>query len=294
MIKLISIKKIPERNMSQFTTLIDGLIFAEGPRWHNGKLWFSDMHDKKICTVDLEGNLDVVHQTTQDTSGLGWAADGSLLFVSMPDKRLMKLGNDGASEVADLSSLASFHCNDMIVDKSGRSYVGNFGFDLHGGADRLPANLVMVDTDGSVSIAASDLMFPNGMVISADEKTIIVAETFGACLTAFDIADDGSLSNRRLWADIRPAVPDGICLDAEAAIWVASPSTNEVIRVLEGGEISDRLAVDTNAFACMLGGHDGKTLFVLTAEESNPAFLQGKRTGKIETITVAVASAGRP
>lgn len=280
--------------MSQLTTLIDGLIFAEGPRWHNDKLWFSDMHDRKICTVDLAGNLDIVHQAAQDTSGLGWAADGSLLFVSMPDRRLMKLGEDGASEVADLSALASFHCNDMIVDKQGRAYVGNFGFDLHGGADHTPANLIMVNIDGSVSIAASDLMFPNGMVISADDKTLIVAETFGACLTAFDISDDGSLSNRRLWAELSPAVPDGICLDAEGAIWVASPSTNEVIRVLEGGEISDRLAVDTNAFACMLGGQDGKTLFVLTAEESNPVVLQGKRTGKIETITVAVAAAGRP
>ncbi|MEH6556754.1 MAG: SMP-30/gluconolactonase/LRE family protein [Oceanicoccus sp.] len=280
--------------MSEFTTLVDGLIFAEGPRWHDGKLWFSDMHDKKICTVDLDGNLDIVHHAAQDTSGLGWAADGSLLFVSMPDRRLMKLGKDGAEEIADLSPFASFHCNDMIVDKSGRTYVGNFGFDLHGGADHTPANLVMVDVGGSVSIAASDLMFPNGMIISANDKTMIVAETFGACLTAFDIAEDGSLSNRRIWADIKPAVPDGICLDAEGAIWVASPSTNEVIRVLEGGEISDRLAVDTNAFACMLGGHDGKTLFALTAEESNPDVLQGKRTGKIEMIRVAVAAAGRP
>lgn len=280
--------------MSQFTTLVDDLIFAEAPRWHEGKLWFSDMHDKKICTVDLDGNLQVVHQAEQDTSGLGWAADGSLLFVSMPDKRLMKLGTDGATVMADLSALASFHCNDMVVDKLGRSYVGNFGFDLHGGAKQQPANLIMIDIDGSVSIAAADLMFPNGMIISADDQTLVVAETFGACLTAFDIGSDGSLSNRRLWADIAPAVPDGICLDAEGAIWVASPTTNEVIRVIEGGEITDRLPVDTNAFACMLGGHDGKTLFVLTAADSSPSKLQGKRTGKIEITTVAVAGAGRP
>lgn len=280
--------------MKQLTTLIDGLMFAEGPRWRDGKLWFSDMHDKKICTVDLQGQLNVVLHTNHDTSGLGWAADGSLLFVSMLDRCLMKFINGETLKVADLSALASFHCNDMIVDRFGRTYIGNFGFDLHGGANHKAANLIMVDVDGSVSVAAADLMFPNGMVISADDKTIIVAETFGACLTAFDIADDGCLSNRRQWADIRPAVPDGICLDAEGAIWVASPSTHEVIRVLEGGEISDRLAVDTNAFACMLGGHDGKTLFVLTAEDSDPKVLQGKRTGKIETTTVAVAAAGRP
>lgn len=247
--------------MSDFTVLLDGLIFCEGPRWRDGKLWFSDMHDKKIFTVDLRGNKTLVHSADGDTSGLGFLPDGTLLYVSMQDRKLMRLVGDKASEVADLSSLASFYCNDMITDAKGRSYVGNFGFDLHGGADQEPANLIMVDIDGSVSVAAPDLMFPNGMVISADGKTLIVGETFGACLTAFDIEEDGKLTNRRLWADIAPAVPDGICLDEEGAIWVASPSTRDVIRVKEGGEITHRLTPSTNVFACMLGGDDGKTLF---------------------------------
>lgn len=280
--------------MSDFTTLLDGAIFTEGPRWHQGKLWFSDMHDQKIFTVDMDGNKEVVFEPDGDTSGLGFLPDGTLLYVSMHDRKLMRLDDGKASEVANLAGLATFHCNDMVTDAKGRSYVGNFGFDLHGGEEPSPANLIMVDTDGTVSIAASDLMFPNGMVITPDDKTLIVGETFGACLTAFDIAEDGTLSNRREWANVAPSVPDGICLDAEGAVWVASPTTQDVIRVKEGGEVTDRLKVSTNAFACMLGGEDGKTLFVLTSEESDPAKMEGRRTGKIEITRVNVPHAGRP
>lgn len=280
--------------MSTFTTLMGNLIFAEGPRWHEDRLWFSDMHDKKIWALDLDGKAEVIHEASGDTSGLGFRPDGTLLYVSMQDRKLMALEDGKPVEVADVSSLASFHCNDMITDRKGRTYIGNFGFDLHGGAEHGPANLIMVDTDGSVSVAAPDLMFPNGTVITPDEKTMIVGETFGAKLTAFDIADDGTLSNRRTWAEIAPAVPDGICLDAEGAIWVASPSTQECLRVKEGGEVTDRLKVTTNAFACMLGGPDGKTLFVLTAEESSPHEMNGRRSGKIEITKVDVPRAGRP
>lgn len=280
--------------MSDFTTLLDGAIFTEGPRWHDGKLWFSDMHDQKIFTVDMDGNQELVFEAEGDTSGLGFLPDGTLLYVSMHDRKLMRLDDGKASEVANLAGLATFHCNDMVTDAKGRSYVGNFGFDLHGGEEPSPANLIMVDTDGTVSIAASGLMFPNGMVITPDDKTLIVGETFGACLTAFDIAEDGTLSNRREWANVAPSVPDGICLDAEGAIWVASPTTQDVIRVKEGGEVTDRLKVSTNAFACMLGGEDGKTLFVLTSEESDPAKMEGRRTGKIEITQVDVPHAGLP
>lgn len=280
--------------MSDFTTLLDGAIFTEGPRWHDGKLWFSDMHDQKIFTVDMDGNQELVFEAEGDTSGLGFLPDGTLLYVSMHDRKLMRLDDGKASEVANLAGLATFHCNDMVTDAKGRSYVGNFGFDLHGGEEPSPANLIMVDTDGTVSIAASGLMFPNGMVITPDDKTLIVGETFGACLTAFDIAEDGTLSNRREWANVAPSVPDGICLDAEGAIWIASPTTQDVIRVKEGGEVTDRLKVSTNAFACMLGGEDGKTLFVLTSEESDPAKMEGRRTGKIEITQVDVPHAGLP
>lgn len=280
--------------MNDFTTLLDGLIFAEGPRWQGGKLWFSDMHDRKIFTVDMAGNQELVHDADDETSGLGFAPDGTLLYVSMHQRKLMQVKDGKAAEVADLNGLATFHCNDMIVDAKGRSYVGNFGFDLHGGEEPSASNLVMVDEDGTVSVAAAGLMFPNGMVITPDGKTLIVGETFGACLTAFDIAEDGTLSNRREWANIAPSVPDGICLDAEGAVWVASPTTQDVIRVKQGGEVTDRIKVSTNAFACMLGGDDGKTLFVLTSEESDPAKLAGRRTGKIEITHVDVPHAGRP
>lgn len=280
--------------MSELTTLLDDLIFAEGPRWHDGKLWFSDMHDKKICTVDVNGKKEVIFEAPSDTSGLGWRPDGTLLYVSMQDKKLMQLKDGKASEVADLSEFATFYCNDMVVDAKGRAYVGNFGFDLHGKAEPCGANLIMVDVDGAVSVAASDLNFPNGTVITPDDKTMIVGESFGGKLTAFDVSADGTLSNRRVWADIAPAVPDGICLDAEGAIWVASPTTQEVLRVHEGGEVSRRIKVDSNAFACMLGGADGKTLFVLTAVESDPNTMAGRRTGKIETIKVDAARAGLP
>lgn len=280
--------------MSDFTTLLDGAIFTEGPRWHQGKLWFSDMHDQKICTIDMDGNKEVVFEPDGDTSGLGFLPNGTLLFVSMHDRKLMRLDDGKAAEVANLAGLATFHCNDMVTDAKGRSYVGNFGFDLHGGEDPSPANLIMVDEGGTVSIAAAGLMFANGMVITPDGKTLIVGETFGACLTAFDIAEDGTLSNRREWANIAPSVPDGICLDAEGAVWVASPTTQDVIRVKEGGEVTDRLKVSTNAFACMLGGEDGKTLFALTAEESDPAKMAGRRTGKIEIAQVSVPHAGLP
>jgi len=280
--------------MGDFKVLLEGLIFSEGPRWHNGKLWFSDMHDRKIFTVDLAGNKSLVHSAAGDTSGLGFDIDGSLLFVSMEDRKLMRLREGEVSEVADLSAQASFHCNDMVTDAKGRSYIGNFGFDLHGGAEHCSTNLLRVDGDGIVTEVATDLLFPNGMVITADGSTLIVAETFGARLTAFDIADDGSLHNARLWANIAPAVPDGICLDQEGAIWVASPATGEVIRVLAGGEISQRLKPSSNVFACMLGGDDGRTLFALTAEESSPALMQGRRSGKIEIAQVAVPGAGLP
>jgi sugar lactone lactonase YvrE len=280
--------------MAEFTTLLDDLIFCEGPRWHGGKLWFSDMHDRKIWTVDLEGNKELVHEADNDISGLGFLPDGTLLYVSMQDRKLIRLVNGKSVEVADLSGLATFHCNDMIVDSKGRSYIGNFGFDLHGGETPSPANFIMVDEEGTASIAAPNLMFANGTVITPDNKTMIVGETFGACLTAFDIAEDGTLSNKRQWADISPAVPDGICLDADGAIWVASPTTSEVIRVLEGGEITHHLKPSAIPFACMLGSDDRKTLFVLTAEESSPHKMEGRRTGKIEITRVHVAGAGRP
>ncbi len=218
-------------------TLIDDLRFPEGPRWHDGRLWFSDMHSQQVLAVDLDGKAETIVEVPQDPSGLGWLPDGRLLVVSMQDRKLMRLDPQGLVEVADLSAHASFYCNDMVVDAVGRAYVGNFGWDLHGGAPPVEANLVLVEPDGAVRVVADKLRFPNGSVITPDGRTLIVGETFGPCLTAFDIAGDGSLSGRREWARMEGAVPDGICLDAEGGIWVASPVSGAVLRLVEGGRV---------------------------------------------------------
>jgi sugar lactone lactonase YvrE len=251
------------------------------------------MHSRQVIAVDLEGRIEIVVEVAGDPSGLGWTPDGRLLVVSMKDRRLLRLDPDGLAEVADLSELATFHCNDMVVDAAGRAYVGNFGFDLHADAEPCGANLILVHPDGRSEVAAPDLNFPNGTVITPDGRTLIVGESFGACLTAFDVAEDGSLSDRREWAKLQGAVPDGICLDAEGAIWVASPVSGSVLRVREGGEVTHRVRVEHEAFACMLGGPDRKTLFICTAADSSPE-KTGDRRGRIEIVEVDVPGAGLP
>lgn len=275
-------------------TILDGLYFPEGPRWREGKLWFSDMHGHRVMTVDLDGTANAVVEVPAAPSGLGWLPDGRLLVVSMEDRRLLRLDPSGLTEVADLSGIATFHCNDMIVDAKGRAYVGNFGFDLHGGATPVPASLILVLPSGEVRVAADNLMFPNGTVITPDGRTLIIGESFAPQLTAFDVAPDGSLSNRRVWAPLTSAVPDGICLDAEGAIWVASPISAEVLRVREGGDVTDRVSVSTQAFACMLGGPQRRHLFICTATSGDPKICREKRDGRIEVVEVDVPGAGLP
>lgn len=272
--------------MLKTEVLLEGLLFPEGPRWHDGKLWFSDMQMRKVMTVDISGNADVIIEMPTSPSGLGWLPNGKLLVVSMEDRRLLRLDPEGLTEVADLSNIATFHCNDMVVDKVGRAYIGNFGSDMSIQMPPKPACLILVTPDGKARVAADNLMFPNGTVITPDDKTLIVGETFGARLTAFDILGDGSLTNQRLWAKLK-GVPDGICLDAEGAIWVASPGTGHVFRVLEGGEITHKVKVSSQAYACMLGGPDRQTLFVATSVH------QGSQ-GKIEIANVDVPGAGLP
>ncbi len=267
--------------------LLKGLEFPEGPRWREGKLWFSDMQAYRVMTVDLLGNAEVVLEMPGNPSGLGWLPDGRLLVVSMSDRRLLRLDPDGLTEVADLSALASYTCNDMVVDKKGRAYVGNFGFD-HINEPMKPAEIILVTPDGDARIVADGLAFPNGTVITPDDQTLIVGETYGGRLTAFDIQPDGALTNRRVWADLDDGVfPDGICLDAEGAVWVASPVGSEVLRVLEGGEVPRRIAVSTQAYACMLGGPDRRTLFIATSG-------QVEGSGCIEIIEIDVPGAGLP
>lgn len=277
-------------------TLVDGLAFGEGPRWHEDRLWFSDMHSQCVMVADLDGRTEIICHVEGDPSGLGWLPDGRLLIVSMRDRRLLRLDQAGLMEAADISELSSWYCNDMVVDAQGRAYIGNFGFDLHNNAKPRPAEIVLVLPNGAARAVADDVMFPNGSVITPDGQTLIVGETFGGGLSAFDIEEDGSLSNKRQWAKIEGAVPDGICLDAEGAIWVASPVSAEVFRIHEGGEVSQRIPVSggAQAFACMLGGQDRKTLFVLTASSSQPDECKAKRDGKIELVEVDVPGAGLP
>ncbi len=281
--------------MSQETkVLLDGLLFPEGPRWHDGKLWFSDMQGLHVMTVDLDGNSEKIVKVGESPSGLGWLPDGRLLIVSMIDRRLLRLDPIGLVEIADLRDLASFHCNDMVVDKLGRAYIGNFGFDLAANKPVEPAEIVMVTPDGDARVVAENLLFPNGTVITPDDQTLIVAETRGNCLTAFDIESDGTLKNRRTWAKLEDVYPDGICLDAEGAIWVAAPYPGEVMRVQAGGNVTHRLKVSTKPYACMLGGHDRRTLFVCTAGSSNPDEVRANPNGKIEIIDVEVPGLGLP
>ena len=274
--------------------ILDGLFFPEGPRWHKGKLWFSDMQGLQVMTVDTTGQAEKIVEVSGSPSGLGWLPDGRLQVVSMLDRRLLRLDDNGLVEVADLNDLASFHCNDMVIDQQGRAYIGNFGFDYAANAPVKPAEIVLVTPEGRARIVAENLLFPNGTVITPNGKTLIVAETFGNRLTAFDIESDGSLNNRRIWAELEGVFPDGICLDAAGAIWVAAPHPGEVIRVLEGGNISDRVVVSTRPYACMLGGDDRCTLFICTAGSAIPDKVRVMPGGKIETIEVEVPGAGLP
>jgi sugar lactone lactonase YvrE len=281
--------------MADFKILLDGLMFTEGPRWHDGKLFFSDMHAHKVIAVDLDGKAQTVAEVPTWPSGLGWLPDGRLLIVSMTDRKVLRLDADGLKTHADISKLASFYCNDMVTDAKGRCYVGNLGYDLFAEAPKKLAELVLVNPDGSARIAAADLDFPNGTVISPDGKTLVVGESMSHRLTAFDIQSDGALTNRRVWAELQEgAVPDGIALDAEGAIWVASPMTFELLRVREGGEVAERLKFDTMPIACALGGPGRRTLFMLTSDSINPDECRVKKASKIWIKEVAVAGAGLP
>ncbi len=285
--------------------LTGGVYFGEGPRWREGRLWFSDFYAHAVKSVSPSGDVRTEFTIEDRPSGLGWTPDGALLVVSMTRRQLLRRAPDGGVSVhADLNGVATFHCNDMVVDAAGRAYVGNFGFDLDADlvargpqevlADHPTAKLARVDPDGAVSVAASDMHFPNGSVITPDGKTLIVGETLAACLTAFDIAPDGSLSNRRLWASIAPRVPDGIALDADGRIWVANALAPECVLVAEGGGIVEVIETGQNCYACMLGGADGKTLFMLTAPTSLATEAGKEAKGQIVVAEVDVPHAGLP
>lgn len=274
--------------------LLDGLSFGEGPRWRDDRLYFSDFYVHQVRTVDESGKAETIVEVPGRPSGLGWRPDGTMLIVSMTDRRLMRFAGGKLTVEAELGAIATGLCNDMVVDAKGRAYVGNFGFDRHAGEKPRAAVLARVDPDGSVHAAAGELMFPNGTVITPDGRTMIIGETFAKRLTAFDIADDGTLSNRRIWAETPNCNPDGICLDAEGGIWVTGAFTHHMIRVFEGGRVTHDLDLgERAAYACMLGGKDRRTLFVVTNSGSGPA-IAAKKDGRIETVRVDVPGAGLP
>ncbi len=275
--------------------LCEDLVFAEGPRWRDGRLWLSDMHAGLVLAIDPDGRRETIARVPARPSGLGWLPDGRLLVVSMHDRKLLRLDPGGLVVHADLAPLVTGDPNDMVVDDRGRAYVGNFGYDMLGGARPAPANLVLVTPDGKARVVADDLRFPNGTAITEDRSTLVVAESFGARLTAFRIEPDGSLSDRRLFADLGGRTPDGICIDAENAVWASCFGQDEFVRVLDGGEIVDRVDVSgRRAVACALGGSDRRTLFLLTAETSIEDLAQSKSRARVESVRVDVPGGGIP
>ena len=267
--------------MPDFTTLVGGLAFSECPRWRDGRLFVADQHAHRVLTVTLDGATETVAHVPTKPGGLGFLPDGRLLIVSMRGRKILRIEADGELSVhADLSALVQWSLNDMLVDADGRAWVGNFGFDLAGGAPIQTTSLICVEPNGTARPTASGLGFPNGMVLTPDSRTLVVAETLMNRLSAFDVRS-GELGERRTWAAFGPppkspgieellneveVAPDGICLDAEGAVWVADIPHNRIIRVAEGGRILDELSTgDHQAFACMLGGDDGRTLFACVA-----------------------------
>lgn len=284
--------------------MIDGIDFGEGPRWHDGRLWFSDFFQQTISSVEIHadgsGTRHVELEHDGRPSGLGWLPDGRLLFVSMADRRVMRRDADGSVAVhADLADVTGGHCNDMVVAEDGTAYVGNFGFDLEGGASPEPTRLVIVGPDGSIRVDDRELLFPNGAVITDSGRTLIVGESFGAQYTAFTIAHDGSLTEPRIWASVPGAAPDGCTLDADNAIWFSDAVGRQVVRIVGSSSGLDdeqtiRYGTPDDTYACMLGGDDGRTLFVLCSSGAHPDQVAGTATGRIWSTRVEVPRAGLP
>jgi sugar lactone lactonase YvrE len=298
-------------NAPKFTTLISGYDFLEAPRWHDGRLWLSDFYSHQVIAVDMDGRVETIADVPQQPSGLGWLPDGRLLIVSMRDRKLLRREADGSLVVhADLSKIAGGPLNDMVVDAQGRAYVGNFGFDLMGGAPLETARLALVQPDGRVSVAAEALYFPNGAMITPDGRTLIVNETFGNRISAFDIHADGALGPRRDWACLGPmprgrelaelipqakVAPDGGVLDAQGAVWIADAIGNRVLRVAEDGRVLDEISTGgQGVFACTLGGPDRRTLCLCVAPDFHEHLRKDAHEAAVWTVTVEVPGAGIP
>jgi sugar lactone lactonase YvrE len=272
-----------------------GLVFPESPRWHEDRLWFSDWGAHDVIAVDLAGTSEVMVSVPSFPMCIDFLPDGRLLIVSANEGRLLRRELDGTLVThADLTGLADHPWNDIVVDGRGNAYVNNIGFDFPGG-EFTPGIVAMATPDGSVRQVAEGVAFPNGMIVTPDNTTLIVAESYGNTLTAFDIATDGGLSNDRVWAGVEDDHPDGICLDAENAVWYADVGTKRCRRVREGGEVLQTVQLDRGCFACMLGGSDGRTLFVTANEWSGTANMaEESRAGQVVTAGAPAPGAGWP
>ncbi|TQS42978.1 SMP-30/gluconolactonase/LRE family protein [Cryptosporangium phraense] len=291
--------------------IFSGGAFFEGPRWRDGTWWVSDFYRHTVSRITSDGAETVLFEVEHQPSGMGWLPDGSLVVVSMKDQRLLRFADGATSTLADLSAHSGGFLNDLVIDEGGRIFVGDFGFDLMGGGDLRTATLKRVDPDGSVTVVADDLYFPNGSVITPDGSTLIVGETLGNRYTAFDLAADGTLSNRRVWAQFAPTptgktteevlgqlvvAPDGCSLDADGHLWAADAVGGRAVRVSPGGEIVDEIPAPDGlgVYACQLGGDDGRTLLLCSAPDFYEHLRHDKREAVLLAAEVDVPHAGRP
>src|SRR5215217_6531897 len=281
-----------ESSMSEPHILMTGIALGESPRWRDGRLWFADWIAQEIIAVDLKGNGDVVVRMSTFPFSFDWLPEGRMLILSGGDGRLLRREPDGALvSVADLTDLSSYPWNEIVVDGRGNTYVNSIGFDFPEG-EFSPGIVALVTPDGVTRQVADGVAFPNGMAVTPDNSTLILAESYGNTLTAFDIGDDGGLSNRRVWADLDDGAPDGICLDTEGGVWYGDVPNMRCVRVREGGEVLQTVNLDRGCFACMLGGVADSTLFMLAARWGGPA--SAERTGQVLTVEAPAARAGWP
>ncbi len=281
--------------MPEVQTLLTGLAFGESPRWHEDRLWFSNWGAQEVVAVDLEGKSEVIVRVPSFPFSIDWLPDGRLLLTSGRSGLLLRREPDGELLThADLTSLSG-GWNEIVVDGRGNAYLNGGGFDLLAGEAFAPGIVALVTSDGSARQVADGIAFPNGMAVTPDNKTLIVAESYAKRLTAFDIEASGSLSNRRGWADLGDGVPDGICIDAEGAVWYGDVPNKRCVRVREGGEVLQTIDLDRGCFACMLGGVDNRTLFMMAAEWGGPAAMaEAPRTGQVLTAQAPAPHAGWP
>lgn len=274
---------------------VDGYVFLEGPRWHHGRLWVSDIWAHKVYSIAEDGTAEVAAEVPHRPSGLGFLPDGTPLIVSMQDRHVYRLENGALQLHADLGEAVSSEINDMVVDDQGRAYVGDMGYDLFGGAPSAPGGITLIEPDGSYRLVADGLDFPNGMVLTNGGDTLVVAESFGERLRAFDRAANGDLSKPRVYATLEGLVPDGICLDVDGNIWVAGAMGGAFVQVDSAGQVIARVEVGPDtAIACQLGGSDGRTLYCLVYAGGIEELSSGKPGARIETVRVTSAAAGSP